>query len=69
MSMLKPNSSLLSQAHAAAQLRGALAETMRSPVRARCLKITALSRPLADRYRPPPTAPPAPSDLPPNRIN
>ncbi|APX77309.1 hypothetical protein BUW96_22385 [Achromobacter insolitus] len=52
---------MLAQAHDAAHLRGTLAEAMRSPVLARCLEITALalSQPRADRYRPPPAAPPA----------
>ncbi|CAO3871904.1 hypothetical protein [Achromobacter mucicolens] len=59
--MQKPTPALLSQAHAAARLRGTLADAMRSPVLARCLEITALalSQPRADRYRPPPAAPPA----------
>lgn len=61
MSMLKPSPAMLAQAHAAAHLRGTLAEAMRSPVLARCLEITALalSQPRADRYRPPPAAPPS----------
>lgn len=69
MSMLKTNPSPLSEAHADAKLRGALAKAMHSPVQTRYLEITALSPPLADRYRPPPTAPPAPINLPPNQIN
>lgn len=61
MSMPRPTPALLAQAHAAARLRGTLADAMRSPVLARCLEITALalSQPRADRYRPPPAAPPA----------
>lgn len=62
--MLKPTPSLLAQAYAAADLRGTLAEAMRSPVLARCLEITALAlaHPPADRYRPPPAGPPAVAD-------
>ena len=63
MSMAKPSPAMLAQAHAAAHLRGTLAEAMRTPVLARCLEITALalSQPRADRYRPPPAAPPSAS--------
>jgi len=59
--MQKPTPGQLAHAHAEADLRGTLAEAMRSPVLARCLEITALalSQPRADRYRPPPAAPPA----------
>lgn len=61
MSMQKSTPAPLAQAHSAAGLRGTLADAMRSPVLARCLEITAqaLSQPRADRYRPPPAAPPA----------
>ncbi len=64
--MLKPTPALLAQAHAAARLRGTLAEALRSPVLARCLEITALTlaQPRAARYRPPPAAPPALSEPP-----
>lgn len=36
-----PATSRLAQAHAAARLRGTLADALRSPVLARCLEITA----------------------------
>lgn len=60
MSMQKPTPALLAQAHCAAGLRGTLADAMRSPALARCLEITALvlAQPRADRYGPPPAAPP-----------
>jgi hypothetical protein len=60
MSMVKPSPAMLTQAHAAADLRGTLAEAMRSPVLARCLEITALAlaHPRAGEFRPPPAAPP-----------
>lgn len=58
--MLKPTMSQLAHAHGAARLRGTLADAMQSPMLARCLKITALvlAQPRADRYGPPPAAPP-----------
>lgn len=61
--MLKPTISQLAHAHGAARLRGSLADAMQSPTLARCLEITALAlaQPRADRYRPPPAAPPAPA--------
>ncbi|EGP47800.1 MULTISPECIES: hypothetical protein [Achromobacter] len=65
MTMHKPTLPQLAQAHAAARLRGTLADALRSPALARCLEITALalSQPRADRYRPPPAAPPAQSQF------
>lgn len=65
MTMRKPTLPQLAQAHAAARLRGTLADALRSPALARCLEITALalSQPRADRYRPPPAAPPAQSQI------
>lgn len=65
MTMQKPTPALLALAHAATDLRGTLADAMRSPALARCLEITALalSQPRADRYRPPPAAPPARSQF------
>lgn len=64
--MLKPTPAQLAQAHSAARLQGTLAEAMRSPILARCLEITALAfvQPRADRYRPPPAAPPQAARLP-----
>lgn len=61
--MLKPTMSQLAHAHGAARLRGTLADAMQSPNLARCLEITALAlaQPRADRYRPPPAAPPSAS--------
>lgn len=58
--MQKPTPEQLAQAHAESGLRGTLTDAMRSPVLARCLEITALAmaHPRADRYRPPPAAPP-----------
>ncbi len=64
--MPKLTPALLAKAHAAARLRGTLADALRSPVLARCLEITALAlaQPRADRYRPPPAAPPPPAQSP-----
>lgn len=55
----------LQRAHDAAALRGTLDEALQSPLLTRCLEITAraLSQPRADRYRPPPAAPPAQSQI------
>lgn len=62
--MQKPTLRELTEAHAAADLCGTLADAMRTPVLARCLEITALAlaRPRTDRYRPPPAAPPSPAE-------
>lgn len=58
--MQKPTPGQLAHAHAKADLRGTLAEAMRSPLLARCLEITAqaLARPRAGQLRPPSAAPP-----------
>lgn len=58
--MHKPTLPQLAQAHAAARLRGTLADALRSPALTRCLEITAqaLARPRAGQLRPPPAAPP-----------
>lgn len=55
----------LQKAHDAAALRGTLDEALQSPLLTRCLEITALalSQPRADRYHPPPAAPPAQSQI------
>ncbi|WP_312438603.1 hypothetical protein [Achromobacter sp.] len=52
--MHKPTAHQLAQAHAAANLRGTLADALQSPVLARCLEITAiaLTLPAASRHKP-----------------
>lgn len=58
--MFKPTLPQLAQAHAAARLRGTLADALRSPALARCLEITAqaMAHPRVGQLRPPPAAPP-----------
>lgn len=58
--MNKPTHNDLARAHAAARLRGTLADAMCCPAVARCLEITAvaLAVPRAHAVRPPPGAPP-----------
>ncbi|MCH1988935.1 hypothetical protein [Achromobacter xylosoxidans] len=65
MTMHKPTLPQLAQAHAAARLRGTLADALRSPALARCLEITAqaMTQPRAGQLRPPPAAPPSVSPL------
>ncbi|MFY3158743.1 hypothetical protein ACOTFR_04935 [Achromobacter xylosoxidans] len=60
MTMHKPTLPQLAQAHAAARLRGTLADALRSATLARCLEITAqaMTQPRAGQLRPPPAAPP-----------